>query len=287
MAYRCSKCNASLNFDISNNNLKCDYCKTNYSIPKNHIIDNYLIPFKISKIEAINKYKRLIKSRIITPKVFKSINTVNKFEGIYVPVQLCDVFISGTAEYKGIKLNSWKSDGKTYEKSDIYRIVKKGSLSLNNIPISCFKQIKDEIIDNIGKYDYSKKVLYDKALMNDYKICKTDKDNDSIYESIKQRSKKLFLNEFRKDIKNYDEVVDFDSVVACKLKHITYILLPIWLLNITYKNKKYVFAINGQTGKMYGNIPTSKRKLIRFSFILFILIFILLLILNILKVVYL
>ena len=32
------------------------------------------------------------------------------------------------------------------------------------------------------------------------------------------------------------------------------------MLNIKYKDKIYTFAMNGQTGKMVGNIPIDKKK---------------------------
>ena len=41
-----------------------------------------------------------------------------------------------------------------------------------------------------------------------------------------------------------------------------YVLLPVWMLNIKYKDKIYPFAMNGQTGKMIGDIPLDKKKAI-------------------------
>jgi hypothetical protein len=32
----------------------------------------------------------------------------------------------------------------------------------------------------------------------------------------------------------------------------------VWLLNTTWNGKKYTFAINGQTGKMAGDLPMDK-----------------------------
>ena len=54
------------------------------------------------------------------------------------------------------------------------------------------------------------------------------------------------------------------------LKKCEYVLLPVWLLNIKYKDKLYTFAMNGQTGKMIGNIPTDRKKVILYSIIIFI-----------------
>ena len=39
-----------------------------------------------------------------------------------------------------------------------------------------------------------------------------------------------------------------------------YALLPVWLLNTRWKDKDYLFAMNGQTGKLVGDLPVSKAK---------------------------
>ena len=44
-----------------------------------------------------------------------------------------------------------------------------------------------------------------------------------------------------------------------------YVLLPVYMLNIKYKDKMHMFAMNGQTGKMVGNVPISWLKLIIWS----------------------
>ena len=41
-----------------------------------------------------------------------------------------------------------------------------------------------------------------------------------------------------------------------------YAMLPVWLLNVTYKGKEYLYAINGETGKIVGKLPISVQKLL-------------------------
>lgn len=38
----------------------------------------------------------------------------------------------------------------------------------------------------------------------------------------------------------------------------SYALYPVWILNTTYKGSKYIFAMNGQTGKLVGDLPLDK-----------------------------
>ena len=41
-------------------------------------------------------------------------------------------------------------------------------------------------------------------------------------------------------------------------KGVFYALYPIWLLTTNYKDKNYLFAMNGQTGKFVGDLPIDK-----------------------------
>jgi hypothetical protein len=39
-----------------------------------------------------------------------------------------------------------------------------------------------------------------------------------------------------------------------------YVLLPIWMVTYHYRGKDYIFAMNGQTGKVVGKPPISRAK---------------------------
>ena len=43
-----------------------------------------------------------------------------------------------------------------------------------------------------------------------------------------------------------------------------YALYPVWILNTTWKDKKYIFAMNGQTGKIVGDLPADNGAFWRF-----------------------
>ena len=50
--------------------------------------------------------------------------------------------------------------------------------------------------------------------------------------------------------------------------------MPVWVLNLKYKDQIYHFAMNGESGKLVGEIPVSKSKLMLTILITFILTFI-------------
>ena len=49
-----------------------------------------------------------------------------------------------------------------------------------------------------------------------------------------------------------------------------YALLPVWFMTYKYNGKIYEFAVNGQSGKLAGFAPLSKKKLCVFGILLFL-----------------
>ena len=44
--------------------------------------------------------------------------------------------------------------------------------------------------------------------------------------------------------------------------------MPVWVVTYKYRGKILPFAVNGQTGKTYGELPTSAGKLLAFAAII-------------------
>ncbi|MBQ5709020.1 MAG: hypothetical protein IIV62_03560, partial [Anaerotignum sp.] len=54
----------------------------------------------------------------------------------------------------------------------------------------------------------------------------------------------------------------------------TYMLLPVWMLISKYQGKDYLFAMNGQTGKIVGELPISNGQTAKWFGIVFAIVFI-------------
>ena len=57
------------------------------------------------------------------------------------------------------------------------------------------------------------------------------------------------------------------STVGCEKGKTRYVLYPVWLLNTTWDNQKFPFAMNGQTGKFVGDLPVDKKAYLRYLLI--------------------
>ena len=49
-----------------------------------------------------------------------------------------------------------------------------------------------------------------------------------------------------------------------------YALMPVWMMTFNYEGKNYLYSMNGQTGKTYGELPCDKGKLALFGVGIFV-----------------
>lgn len=274
MEYRCPKCDAVLK--PIKNIYKCEYCRSEFDVDyfTNKKSPEYIIPFKITRLEAINIYKQHIKSTLLTPSKFKN---TNKIEGVYVPCYIYDLDYTGEVEFECDKDSSWKSSGTKYVKKDVYKVLRGANMSIKEMPIIATTAIKD--ID-FGIYNYNELIPYDSKYLNGYKSYDPDKTKDKLLSDIKQKAKDNFIEEVKKDIKDYSSIKHINNSINLYNPNRKFILLPIWLLKITYKNKEYIYIINGENGYFIGDIPIANNRCIFIWIVLFLIIFVLALVLN-------
>ena len=92
-----------------------------------------------------------------------------------------------------------------------------------------------------------------------------EQQEDSIARA-NQRIKKSTEEVFADTVVGYSSVVPESSSVAFQNGTAKYALFPVWLLNTTWNGTKYTFAMNGQTGKMVGDLPMDKGAYKRWLF---------------------
>ena len=56
----------------------------------------------------------------------------------------------------------------------------------------------------------------------------------------------------------YSTVIPEHTNIRLKDSRVRYGLLPVWILTTRWQDQIYTFAMNGQTGKMVGNLPIDK-----------------------------
>ena len=96
------------------------------------------------------------------------------------------------------------------------------------------------------------------AYLAGYLADKYDVDSEHSIQRANERIIKSTEEAFASTVQDFVTVTTDASSVRLKNGTVKYALLPVWLLNTNWNGQKYTFAMNGQTGKLVGDLPVDK-----------------------------
>jgi hypothetical protein len=222
---------------------------------------DYVIPFKRDKSAVQEAFAEFCEGKYLLPDAFKIKNRVESIQGVYVPFWLFDALADGWVMYEASKE---VSRGKSTE-TQYYSIEREGSLAFENLPVDGSKKMDDKYMDAIEPFDYREMQDFHPSYLAGYTAEKYDVDAEKCKSRAAKRITKAVEEKFKYLVVNYDEVTTQCSSIKMKNIAVSYALFPVWVLNTKYNNKKYLFMMNGQTGKLAGKLPIDKSKVRKYK----------------------
>lgn len=279
LEYTCKNCGAQVITEKNTASTFCVYCG-NVAILKNKLTGiyapDYIIPFKNNKDEIINNFINLQKGRPLMPKLFNNPKNIEKITGIYIPFWLFDVKVSGQAEFTGNKVKTWRSGDYRYTKTDIYRLIRGADILFDRVPVDGSSRFDNTLMQSLEPFDYKVLEKYNHAYLAGFLAEKYDVDDKNSLINACDRSVNSTIDKMKESCLGYSGVSLRKNSLKKEVLETDYVLLPVWMLNVKYGDKFWTFAMNGQTGKMVGNIPIHKGKAVLMWILVFTLTFIIL-----------
>jgi uncharacterized CHY-type Zn-finger protein len=270
---KCGSCSAEQRLAANMAATHCAFCQAPISSPlyaKRLIKPKSVVPFGITRRQAEDSFRKWIEGRWLAPNDLKKYAQTDKgLAGIYIPYWTYDCATS--TQYSGERGDSYTeyervavqdSQGRTvYEDRPVQKIrwtpvsghVQLGhddvlvlaSESFNkqvNAPISgwglsTLTPYQDEYVAN---YEVE---AYQIGLADGFKVAKVDVDN-AVVSAIHQ--------DIGGDAQRVGRVNTTYSDVTFK-----HVLLPLWMSAYRYRDTTFRFMVNGQTGEVRGESPTS------------------------------
>ena len=259
--YTCNSCGGEIIADDTTGASVCPYCGNKVLMKnefKGDLRPDFVIPFKFDKKQAKQAYLNHLKTKIFLPKVFRSENHIDEIRGVYVPFWLFDVNANGNASYKAEKLRVWTNGKKEYTEHNYYEVLRGGSMSFECIPEDGSEKMDDTLMEAVEPFNFDEAVPFSTAYLAGYMADRYDVKAEERIERARERVQKSLEEQFRKTVQGYDIVTCSSCNINTVDAKYKYALYPVWILNTNWKDEKYVFAMNGQTGKLVGDLPTDK-----------------------------
>ena len=128
------------------------------------------------------------------------------------------------------------------------------------IPVDAATQMDDATMDSLEPYDMSKAVPYDAAYFSGYLADKYDVSSKDSEPRANDRVRTTFVNKMQEAVKGYDSILKKNESINLTGGKSEYAMLPVWMMSGKFEGKTYHFAVNGQTGRMVGELPVDKSK---------------------------
>lgn len=261
--YICPSCGGEIVGDATTAATRCPYCDNPAVLPNQvsgMFRPDYVIPFKKTKEDAMKAYKDNCKGRWLLPGDFLAEQRVQEITGIYVPFWLFDCDTSANVSYDATKVKTWSDSNYRYTKTDHYMVNRAGNLSFNRVPVDGSSKMDDTYMEAIEPFHYEDMVDFDTAYLSGFLADKYDVDAEENKPRANERIKTSTESMLKDTVTGYTTVTAKSSNIHFENGKVSYALLPVWVLNTKYKDKLYAFAMNGQTGKLIGELPVSRKK---------------------------
>lgn len=261
--YICKSCGATIETDKSTAAMACPYCGNNVILDdklKGGLKPNAIIPFKITSKELPEAVKKFYAKKKLLPRGFFDENKIGKIQGVYIPFWLYDCKINGNIMLNATRVRTYRQGDYDCTETSFYLLQRDGEMSFSRIPVDASEKADNDLMDSIEPFNYSELVDFDKAYLSGYLAERFDTDPDKEIDRATLRMKHSCEQEFKKTAPTYTTVSIKSSNVKVENASVKYALLPVYLLNCKYKDKEYRYAINGQTGKVVGELPISIGK---------------------------
>ena len=261
--YNCPSCGAELVFDATTAASSCPYCGNPNVVPAQFtglLRPDYILPFKVSKEEALKSLKEYYHGKPLLPKRFADLNHLEEIKGVYVPFWLFDGRAVGDMSYRATRVHSMQHGNELITTTEYYDVRRAGSVAFTRIPADGSRKMPDELMDSIEPFDFSELKPFSTAYMPGFMADIYDVDDRESFERAKTRSSSTAEHIFDSSVSGYSSVTPTGRKMQVVRDRTAYALLPVWMLSTRWNGKNFIFAMNGQTGRFVGDLPVSAGK---------------------------
>lgn len=251
--YTCTACGAELAVNGVESSTFCAYCGQPtivFSRVSSEAKPKYIIPFSVTKEQAITTIRQRLNKGFFIPKDIKDFD-IERVRGIYIPFWLFDIHY-----YDQQYLRGTVGSGKHKKTRYYYR---EAECDFSNLTLDASKQLNDESSQRLEPFDTQDLQPFDIGYLSGFYADRYDMSDKMLSNLAVNRAKQLFDKEVEKSI-NASSICILKNNPRHRINNTAYALFPAWFLTFRYQAQPYTILVNGQTGKIIGGVPYDKPK---------------------------
>lgn len=261
--YSCPSCGAELICEEATAATSCPYCGNNTIIPgqfRGALKPDLVIPFKVGKDAAVKALKEHYRGKPFLPKSFSNENHIQEIKGIYVPFWLFDGQAEADVSFAATRSSVMVTGRERITTTRHFAVRRAGTVNFEKIPVDASKKMPDDYMDSIEPFNYDDMVPFSTAYLPGFFADIPDVSIEECSPRAELRATDTAVEAMRQEVSGYETCVPTGQNAQLRRGKVRCALLPVWLLSTQWEGKNFLFAMNGQTGKMASDLPVSQKR---------------------------
>lgn len=266
--YHCSSCGAEIITDKSTVADICYYCH-NPIVLSERVSGVHkpskIVPFKFDREEAKEIFHRYCKKKWFLPGDYFSAEQSDKISGVYYPFWVVDADTHARMSATAHRVRSWRSGNYRYTETSVFAVKRAGEIHFEDVTACALSEEDKAMLEGILPYPISEHIDFSMPYLQGYTAKKRNLTREDLTEEIDARMRGYSETLLSDTVHGYSSIVSRSTDMTISSNHWEYTLMPVWILNYKRKGRNYTYAMNGSTGKIYGELPISIPKLSLFA----------------------
>lgn len=264
----CVNCGGELHVDDFTSASKCSYCGS-YMIFDERVNGEFtphlILPFKQGKENVKLLMRKEFGKKLFAPDDFLSEAKLSGMEGMYVPFWMYDFDTNYDYQGRGTKIRTWRTGDVEHTETSFFNVARNMSTSFDKIPVDASVRMEDGAMDLMEPYDYNALEAFQEKYMSGFFAERFNYKAEQLEPRASQKAREDSEALMQQSLAGYSTLTPIAKNLAVSRKLTQFALMPVWTYVYQYGGKTYPFQINGQTGKVVGEVPVSKKKIFAYT----------------------
>lgn len=262
--YSCPSCGAEIVTDKTTAATFCYYCHNPVVLGsrlEGKFLPDRVIPFEVTKEAATKGFLDYVGKKKFVPKAFFNKKQIESMTGVYFPYWVYDVNLDGKMQGDARNVRVWRTGDIEYTETKHYAVEREGEIALSNLTENALKKANAKLAEGVMPYQFEKMKKFNMGYLSGFLAERRDIEKTEVQGKMQAEMREDAEKLLRETISGYNSVSVRNTNLVPKKEMWHYALFPVW--TITYKahnGKIYYYSMNGQTGKVCGELPVDYGK---------------------------
>ncbi|WP_156869763.1 hypothetical protein [Sporichthya polymorpha] len=265
----CPNCHGAVAFVGTLTATRCPFCarpvtrEDIHTSPDRFPVDG-IVPFGLDIAGAERDVRAWMSKRKWAPRAFKKYASLGSFAGVYLPFFTFDAYT----------VTKWTGRRGTNETRTVYRDGKRETehyidwtsvsgtleLQLDDVPVAAESSVNRDRMHDLEPWPSENAIGFRPEYLAGYTARRYDRSLQACQVEARDRMNERIDTVIKRQIGGDHQEID-SKETKWRNETFRHLLLPVYLLTVTYRSKPYQVAVNGVTGEVHGKRPYSWAKI--------------------------